>query len=158
MRAAALVVLSLGCADLNTHDPLEGIGTVVRPEDLAPVVVALATPGPAATLTPPGEVDGQLFISGEEAWSLLAVDVQHRPAAPPVPPVLRRRGVYLWAVFRVCANERGAISAVTQLKSAAKLVDEDWRRAVRSWRFHPLVRDGAAKSFCSDVPVGAKVM
>jgi hypothetical protein len=43
------------------------------------------------------------------------------------------------------------------LRSADRLVDADWMSAVRRWRFKPLLRDGAPRAFCSDMPVGAKV-
>jgi hypothetical protein len=123
----------------------------------SPVVVVLAPPNPAASLTRPGEVGGQLFIGADEAWKLLAVDVQREPAALPVPFRLRRPGTYLWAVFRFCARVDGSLSTATMLRSADRLVDADWMSAVRRWRFKPLLRDGAPRAFCSDMPVGAKV-
>jgi len=123
----------------------------------APVAVALATPGPEVALTPPGEVDGQLFITAEEAWKLLAVDVQSGPTALRVPPALRRSGVYMWSVYRLCVTAAGVPSSVTMLKSADKLVDQDWRAAIRRWRFTPL-RRAAATPFCSDLPVGLRVL
>jgi hypothetical protein len=148
MRLLALM-LTLGCASTQPRE-------WVAPKP-GPVVVALARPNPAVTLTPPGEVNGQLFIAADEAWKLLAVDVQQGPAALTVPYVMRRSGNYLWAAFRICADPRGVPSTVTLLKSADKLVDADWLRAVHRWRFNPVLRDGAPRGFCSDVPVGARV-
>jgi hypothetical protein len=124
---------------------------------LPPVVVDKAKPDASVTLTPPGEVNGHLFISADEAWKLLAVDVQDGPESLPVPPALRRSGMYLWGVYRICVDKQGAPSSVLLVKSADRLVDADWYRAVRRWRFTSLQRDGAPTPFCSDVPVGAKV-
>jgi hypothetical protein len=104
-------------------------------------------------------VDGQRFISAEDAWNRLAVDVSKSPAMPPIPAVLRRSGMYIWGAYRLCVNERGAISTLTQLQSADRLVDDDWRRAIRGWRFRPLADDtGHQQPFCSDVPVGVRVL
>ena len=59
------------------------------------MTVALAPPPAGVPLTPPGEVRGQLFVPAEEAWKLLAVDVQEGRHALRVPAMLRRSGMYL---------------------------------------------------------------
>jgi hypothetical protein len=175
MRAwAALPLLALACATGPEPPPKDPTAEALarslsratgrpvavvtgRSNSLPPVVVDKAKPDASVTLTPPGEVNGHLFISADEAWKLLAVDVQDGPESLGVPPVLRRSGMYLWGVYRICVDKQGAPSSVALVKSADKMVDADWSRAVRRWRFTSLQRDGAPVPFCSDVPVGARV-
>jgi hypothetical protein len=169
MREGLGLVALLACGSQQGPQPRlyqvpGGPVVVLQPESppeqqvLPPLAVELATPGPDVKLTPPGDVDAQHFISAQDAWKRLVVDVAKSPATPRIPPALRRSGMYIWAAYRLCVNERGAVATLTQLKSADRLVDEDWRRAIRGWRFRPLTDDTGPKPFCSDVPVGVRVL
>ena len=63
MRVWAVAVFMVACASASAPD------WTMKP---SPVVVGLAPPNPAVSLTPPGEVSGQFFIGADEAWKLLA--------------------------------------------------------------------------------------
>jgi hypothetical protein len=117
------------------------------------------TPPPAAQdVAAPGQHDGQLFLAAPEAWALLTVDVHQPPFALRLPPALSRPGMVVSGIFRICVFGDGVVSSVDVRKSADRaLVDRDWIQTLLTWRYRPLLRDGKAVPFCSDVPLSVTV-
>jgi protein TonB len=91
-----------------------------------------------AKLLPPNVGSGQLISDVKN-------DPRYRPS---LPPALNRSGMRVWGLFKICVSAAGAVSNVSILKSADKLVDNEWMAKIRTWQYRPYSINGRPVPFC----------
>jgi hypothetical protein len=96
----------------------------------------------------PMDFESVVMLSVQAGGERLLTDVTKDPHRPQLPPKLNRAGMQIWGLFKVCVDKAGAVTGVTTMKSADRLVDEDWMAIIRTWRYQPYLDDGRAVSFC----------
>jgi protein TonB len=91
-----------------------------------------------AKLLPPAVGSGQRI-------SDIVNDPRYRPT---LPPALNRSGMRVWGLFKICVSAQGAVTNVQVLKSADKLVDNDWIAKMKTWQYRPYSINGRPVPFC----------
>lgn len=95
-----------------------------------------------ATLLPPNVGSGQRIS-----------DINDPRYKPGLPPALNRAGMTVWGLFKICVSPQGKVTDVKVLKSADKLVDDDWIAKMKSWEYRPYSINGRPVPFCHPMRV-----
>jgi len=91
-----------------------------------------------ARLLPPAVGKGQLI-------SDMVRDPRYRPK---LPPELNRDGMVVWGLFKLCVDDEGGVYEVTVLKSADRMVDNDWVAIMRTLKHRPYKIGGQPVPYC----------
>jgi periplasmic protein TonB len=67
---------------------------------------------------------------------------------PAFPPSLRRAGALYVVSAKICVTRGGDVDSVSLLQRADPLLDDNVVRAVKGWRYRPLMADGIPVPFC----------
>ncbi len=67
---------------------------------------------------------------------------------PRLPPALNHAGASYLVIAQICVTPAGAVESVAISKHADTLLDDAVARAVRGWRYRPLMAGGIAVPFC----------
>jgi protein TonB len=102
------------------------------------VVGAVPVQAETAKLLPPAVGKGQLI-------SDMVNDPRYRPH---LPPVLNRAGNVVWGLFKLCVTAQGSVHSVQVLKSADKLVDNDWVALLKTLQHRPYSIGGRPVPYC----------
>jgi hypothetical protein len=70
---------------------------------------------------------------------------------PSVPTALWFQSRVFSVELKICVATTGAVSGVTLTRSAAQSLDDLTVAAARTWRYKPLVIEGAARPFCHKI-------
>jgi periplasmic protein TonB len=102
------------------------------------VVGAVPTQTETAKFLPPSVGKGQLI-------SDMANDPRYKPR---LPPALNRAGMVVWGLFKLCVTATGSVQSVQVLKSADKLVDNDWVAIMKTLQHRPYSIGGRPVPYC----------
>jgi hypothetical protein len=111
-------------------------------------VVAQAPPPPPPPPPKPKEDPRPITLPPNVGQGYRVTDINDPRYRPSLPPPLRRAGMMVWGLFRICVSTEGHVSEVKVLKSADALVDDDWLAVIRRWEYRPYSLDGRAIPFC----------
>jgi protein TonB len=92
-----------------------------------------------------------MFVSPNVARGQLDINPQADPYRVKLPPVLARAGMSLWALVRICVDQRGRVISVQLLKKADPAVDPLIVATLSTWRYRPYTVNGRPVPFCSNV-------
>ncbi|MES1165577.1 MAG: energy transducer TonB, partial [Verrucomicrobiota bacterium] len=67
---------------------------------------------------------------------------------PAFPPSLRRPGALYVVTAKICVTRGGDVDSVSLMQRADALLDDNVVRAVKAWRYRPLMADGIPVPFC----------
>jgi periplasmic protein TonB len=68
--------------------------------------------------------------------------------APVFPPSLRSAGALYVVSAKICVTRGGDVESVSLMQRADPLLDDNVVRAVKGWRYRPLLADGIPVPFC----------
>jgi protein TonB len=102
------------------------------------VVGAVPVAQETAKFLPPSIGKGQLI-------SDMANDPRYKPR---LPPALNRAGMVVWGLFKLCVTATGSVQSVQVLKSADKLVDNDWVAIMKTLQHRPYSIGGRPVPYC----------
>lgn len=111
-------------------------------------VVAQAPPPPPPPPPKPKEDPKPIMLPPNVGQGYRVTDINDPRFRPSLPPPLRRAGMMVWGLFRICVSTEGHVSEVKVLKSADSLVDDDWLATIRRWEYRPYSLDGRNIPFC----------
>ena len=120
------------------HVVVEGVPGGV-PGGLVGTVAAAALPAPPP---PPAPPTSPVRVGGNIDAPELLFSVQ--PTYPPLAVQANLEGV---VILEAIVDRDGAVSDVTILRSVDRLLDVEAERAVRQWRYSPLVLNGRPERF-----------
>jgi protein TonB len=102
------------------------------------VVGAVPVAQETAKFLPPSIGKGQLIS-----------DMQNDPRYKPhLPAVLNRSGMTVQGLFKLCVTAQGTVSSVQILKSADKLVDNEWVALLKTLQHRPYSIGGRPVPYC----------
>jgi protein TonB len=101
------------------------------------VVGAVPTQTETAKFLPPSVGKGQLITDYN--------DPRYRPR---LPPALNRAGMVVWGLFKLCVTATGSVSSVQVMKSADKLVDNEWSALLKTYQHRPYSIGGRPVPYC----------
>jgi hypothetical protein len=110
--------------------------------------VAEAPPAPPPPPPKPREDPRPIMLPPNVGQGYRLTDINDPRYRPNLPPALRRAGMMVWGMFRICVSIEGHVSDVRVLKSADALVDDDWTATIRRWEYRPYSLDGRTIPFC----------
>jgi hypothetical protein len=150
-----------------TVPPIDAIQSSIESQTATPPVVesALAPPSmqaqvpsaPPQTGAPaepvPATRPSPAFVEPEVATYLRSQDY-----FPSLPASLRGRGAHYQARLDICVSKEGRVVDVGFRQPAAPALDSVLASAVRSWRYRPLMVNGAPAPFCHRMTVSYETM
>ena len=98
-----------------------------------------------------GEPKGEVakFIPPSVGKGQLISDMLHDPRYKPrLPPELNFAGSVVWGLFKLCVDSDGQVSSVQVLKSAHRLVDDQWVAILRTLQHKPYMIGGRVVPYC----------
>jgi protein TonB len=101
------------------------------------VVGAVPVQQETAKFLPPSIGKGQALVD----WN----DPRYKPR---LPPALNRAGMVVWGLFKLCVTAQGSVQTVAVLKSADKLVDQDWSNLLKTVPHKPYTIGGRPVPYC----------
>jgi len=101
------------------------------------VVGAVPVQQETAKFLPPSIGKGQLISDPN--------DPRYRPH---LPPALNRAGMVVWGLFKLCVTAQGTVQSVQVLKSADKLVDNEWVALLKTYQHRPYSIGGRPVPYC----------
>jgi protein TonB len=102
------------------------------------VVGAVPVQQETAKFLPPSVGKGQMIS-----------DMQNDPRyRPHLPPALNRAGMVVWGLFKLCVTAQGTVGSVQVLKSADKLVDNEWVALIKTLQHRPYSIGGRPVPYC----------
>jgi hypothetical protein len=72
---------------------------------------------------------------------------------PSLPERLRNGHFRRTLLASVCVSTHGAVSDVHVVAAGVDVLEDALRRSIRTWRYRPLVVDGAATPFCHEISI-----
>jgi hypothetical protein len=89
------------------------------------------------------------FVPPSVGKGQLISDMQHDPRYKPrLPPELNVAGAVVWGLFKLCVDPEGRVFSVRVLKSAHRLVDDDWVAIMRTLQHKPYSIGGRLVPYC----------
>lgn len=110
-----------------------------------PAVVTVEPPPAASEGNPPGKIP---HVSALVARALRVYDY-----FPNLPEPARLAGLAQTVQAEICVSGSGGVSEITMDHRAAASLEEALRSAIRTWRYRPLLVQGAATPFCHALEV-----
>lgn len=102
-------------------------------------------PAPAPAPPPPPKIS---HLSAGIAQSLRVYD-----PFPSMPEALRATGIAQAVQVEICVANHGGVSDVTMDRQAAPSLQDVLRSTIRTWRYRPLIVQGAAMPFCHEMQI-----
>ncbi len=121
------------------------------------VAGGVATAAPPPPPPPPKRVEPVVILLPPNVGSGQRLSDLNDPRfRPSLPPQLKRAGMIVWGLYRICVAVDGHVDNVKVIKSADNLVDDRWVALIRSWAYKPYSIEGRAVPFCHPMRIEAR--